>query len=75
MAVLTKIETPVGTVIASSDGQSLTGLWFEGQNTNAPLWKTNMGRFVAVVEECENGAGRLFPRRGGCRFDQYRLHL
>ena len=51
MAVLTKIETPLGTVIASSDGQSLTGLWFEGQkyecvfvenpvwNDSLPLWK------------------------------------
>lgn len=51
MAVLTKIETPLGTVIASSDGQSLTGLWFEGQkyecafvedpiwDDSLPLWK------------------------------------
>ena len=51
MAVLTKIETPVGTIIASSDGQSLTGLWFEGQkyecafvenpvwDDSLPLWK------------------------------------
>ena len=51
MAVLTKIETPLGTVIASSDGQSLTGLWFEGQKyecafvedpiwyDSLPLWK------------------------------------
>ena len=51
MAVLTRIETPVGIVIASSDGQSLTGLWFEGQkyecafvensvwDDSLPLWK------------------------------------
>ena len=51
MAVLTKIETPLGTVIASSDRQSLTGLWFEGQkyecafvedpiwDDSLPLWK------------------------------------
>ena len=51
MAVLTRIETPVGTVIMSSDGQSLTGLWFEGQkyecafvedavwDDSLPLWK------------------------------------
>ncbi len=51
MAVLTKIETPFGTVIASSDGQSLTGLWFAGQkyecafvedpiwDDSLPLWK------------------------------------
>ena len=51
MAVLTKIETPVGTVIASSNGQSLTGLWFAGQkyecafvedpiwDDSLPLWK------------------------------------
>ena len=51
MAVLTKIETPLGTVIASSDGQSLTGLWFAGQkyecafvedpiwDDSLPLWK------------------------------------
>ena len=52
MAVLTKIETPVGTVIVSSDAQSLTGLWFAGQkyecafvedavwDDSLPLWKT-----------------------------------
>lgn len=52
MAVLTKIETPLGTIIASSDEQSLTGLWFEGQkyeyafvenpvwDDSLPLWKT-----------------------------------
>ena len=51
MAVLTKIETPLGTIIASSDGQSLTGLWFAGQkyecafvedavwDDSLPLWK------------------------------------
>ena len=51
MAVLTRIETPVGTVIMSSDGRSLTGLWFEGQkyecafvedavwDDSLPLWK------------------------------------
>ena len=51
MAVLTRIETPVGIVIASSDGKSLTGLWFEGQkyecafvenpvwDDSLPLWK------------------------------------
>ena len=51
MAVLTKIQTPIGTVIASSDGQSLTGLWFAGQkyecafvenpvwDDSLPLWK------------------------------------
>ena len=52
MAVLTKIEIPLGTVIVSSDGQSLTGLWFAGQkyecafvedavwDDSLPLWKT-----------------------------------
>ena len=59
MAVLTRIETPVGTIIASSDGQSLTGLWFEGQKYEC-----------AFVEECENGAERLFPRRKRCSFDR-----
>ena len=51
MAVLTKIDTLLGTVIASSDGQSLTGLWFAGQkyecafvedpvwDDSLPLWK------------------------------------
>ena len=51
MAVLTRIETPLGTVIASSDGQSLTGLWFAGQkyecafvedavwDDSLPFWK------------------------------------
>ena len=51
MAVLTRIETPVGTIIASSEGQSLTGLWFAGQkyecafvedavwDDSLPFWK------------------------------------
>ena len=47
MAVLTKIETPLGTVIASSDGQSLTGLWFAGQKYECafvedPVWDDSL---------------------------------
>ena len=47
MAVLTRIETPVGTIIASSDGQSLTGLWFEGQKYECafvenPVWDDSL---------------------------------
>ena len=47
MAVLTKIETPLGTVIASSDGQSLTGLWFAGQKyecafVEGPVWDDSL---------------------------------
>ncbi len=33
-----------------------------------------MGRFVAVVEECENGAGRLF-QVGDANYPNYLLHL
>ena len=65
MAVLTKIETPLGTVIASSDGQSLTGLWFEGQkyecsfvedpvlDDSLPLWKN----VKHALEEYFQGVG------------------
>ena len=47
MAVLTKIETPLGTVIASSNGQSLTGLWFAGQKyecafVEGPVWDDSL---------------------------------
>ena len=47
MAVLTRIETPVGNIIASSDGQSLTGLWFEGQKYECafvenPVWDDSL---------------------------------
>ena len=47
MAVLTKIETPLGTVIVSSDGQSLTGLWFAGQKyecafVEGPVWDDSL---------------------------------
>ena len=47
MAVLTKIETPLGTVIASSDGQSLKGLWFAGQKyecafVEGPVWDDSL---------------------------------
>ena len=43
MAVLTRIETPVGTIIASSDGQSLTDYGLKGKNTSAPLWRILYG--------------------------------
>lgn len=67
MAVLTRIETPVGIVIASSDGQSLTGLWFEGQkyecafvenpvwDDSLPLWK----RVQEVLEAYFQGEGDI----------------
>ena len=47
MAVLTKIDTLLGTVIASSDGQSLTGLWFAGQKyecafVEGPVWDDSL---------------------------------
>ena len=63
MAVLTKIEIPLGTVIASSDGQSLTGLWFAGQkyecafvedpvwDDSLPLWKTVKQALDAYFQE------------------------
>ena len=58
MAVLTKIETPVGTIIASSDGQSLTGLWFEGQKYECafvenPVWDDSLPLWKRVQEALE----------------------
>lgn len=67
MAVLTRIETPVGIIIASSDGQSLTGLWFEGQkyecafvensvwDDSLPLWK----RVQEALESYFQGEGDI----------------
>lgn len=52
MTILTKIDTPLGVMIAASDKVALTGLWFEGQkyecafvadpiwDDSLPLWKT-----------------------------------
>ena len=58
MAVLTKIETPLGTIIASSDGQSLTGLWFEGQKYECafvgnPVWNDSLPLWKRVQEALE----------------------
>ena len=58
MAVLTKIETPLGTVIASSDGQSLTGLWFAGQKHECafvedPVWDDSLPLWKRVQEALE----------------------
>ena len=58
MAVLTKIETPLGTIIASSDGQSLTGLWFEGQKYECafvenPVWDDSLPLWKRVQEALE----------------------
>lgn len=72
MAVLTKIETPVGTIIASSDGQSLTGLWFEGQkyecafvedavwDDSLPLWK-NVKTALEAYFQGEGDVVRAVP--------------
>ena len=59
MAVLTKIETPLGTVIASSDGQSLTGLWFEGQKYECsfvedPVWDDSLPLWKNVKQTLED---------------------
>ena len=59
MAVLTKIETPLGIVIASSDGQSLTGLWFEGQKYECafvenPIWDDSLPLWKRVQEALED---------------------
>lgn len=58
MSVLTRIETPVGIVIASSDGQSLTGLWFEGQKYECafvenPVWDDSLLLWKRVQEALE----------------------
>ena len=58
MAVLTRIETPVGIIIASSDGQSLTGLWFEGQKYECafvenPVWDDSLPLWKRVQETLE----------------------
>ena len=59
MAVLTRIETPVGTIIASSDGQSLTGLWFEGQKYECafvenPVWDDSLPLWKNVKQALDN---------------------
>ena len=59
MTVLTRIETPVGTVIASSDGKSLTGLWFEGQKYECafvenPVWDDSLPLWKRVQEALES---------------------
>ena len=59
MAVLTRIETPVGIVIASSDGQSLTGLWFEGQKYECafvedPVWDDSLPLWKNVKQALED---------------------
>ena len=59
MAVLTRIETPVGTIIASSDGQSLTGLWFEGQKYECafvenPVWDDSLSLWKNVKTALED---------------------
>ena len=58
MAILTRIETPVGIVIASSDGQSLTGLWFKGQKYECafvenPVWDDSLLLWKRVQEALE----------------------
>ena len=58
MAVLTRIETPVGIIIASSDGQSLSGLWFEGQKYECafvenPVWDDSLPLWKRVQEALE----------------------
>lgn len=58
MAILTRKETPVGTIIASSDGQSLTGLWFEGQKYECafvedPVWDDSLLLWKRVQEALE----------------------
>ena len=59
MAALTKIETPLGTIIASSDGQSLTGLWFEGQKYECafvedPVWDDSLPLWKNVKQALED---------------------
>ena len=59
MAVLTRIETPVGTIIVSSDGQSLTGLWFEGQKYECafvenPVWDDSLPLWKNVKQALED---------------------
>ena len=59
MAVLTRIETPVGTIIASSDGKLLTGLWFEGQKYECafvedPVWDDSLPLWKRVQEALED---------------------
>ena len=59
MAVLTKIETPLGTVIASSDGQSLTRFWFAGQKyecafVEGPVWDDSLPLWKNVKQALED---------------------
>ena len=68
MAVLTKIETPLGTVIASSDGQSLTGLWFAGQKyecafVEGPVWDDSLPLWKDVKQALD-----AYFQGVGCNF-------
>lgn len=53
MTVLTKIDTPLGVMIAASDKVALTGLWFEGQKYECafvknPKWDDSLALWEPV---------------------------
>lgn len=39
-----KYLSPLGEMLLASDGEALTGAWFEGQKTMLPLWRLRMRR-------------------------------
>ena len=48
------IDTPLGTVLLSSDGDALTGLWFEGQKFfGSTLSDEHIEQHVPVLEQTE----------------------
>ena len=53
MTVLTRIDTPLGVMIAASDKVALTGLWFEGQKYECafvknPKWDDSLALWEPV---------------------------
>ena len=53
MTVLTKIDTPLGVMIAATDKVALTGLWFEGQKYECafvknPKWDDSLALWNPV---------------------------
>lgn len=67
MTFLTKMDTPIGKIILSSNGDALTGLWFEGQKyerafVKNPVWKDELPLWEMVSSEFHryfNGEGDL----------------
>lgn len=70
MTFLTKMDTPIGKIIVASNGDSLTGLWFEGQKCECafverPVWEDELPLWEIVSSELHRyfkGEGSLSSR-------------